>query len=98
LKDDTIRQLRTELLEKNHKIEALKARIKRLEEDMLEIVTAYKEGLKMQEGDQLSLIRTKAPRQQCNSVCRGTMNSSCKNRRREIRRRMALNNQAKYGT
>ena len=46
MKDDTIRQLRTELLEKNHKIEALKARIKRLEEDMLEIVTVYKEGLK----------------------------------------------------
>ncbi len=46
MKDDTIRQLRTELLEKNQKIEALKARIKRLEEDMLEIVTVYKEGLK----------------------------------------------------
>jgi hypothetical protein len=38
LKDDTIRQLRTEILEKNHKIEVLKERIKRLEEDMLEIV------------------------------------------------------------
>lgn len=46
LKDDTIRELRTELMSKGHKIEVLKSRVQKLEEDLLELVTAFKKGKK----------------------------------------------------
>ena len=46
MKDDTIRELRTELMNKGHKIEVLKSKVQKLEEDLLEIVTAFKQGKK----------------------------------------------------
>jgi hypothetical protein len=46
LKDDTIRELRTELMSKGHKIEVLRSRVQKLEEDILEFVTAFKQGKK----------------------------------------------------
>ncbi len=59
MKDSTIRELRTELMVKSKKIETLKFQIKKMEEDLLEITTAYTKIISTQKKISTKALREK---------------------------------------
>jgi hypothetical protein len=58
LKEDTIREMRTELIEKTHQIGVLKGRIGRLEADLLHVTSQYQIlSNKIEEGSAFHFVK-----------------------------------------